>query len=271
VEIYRGVIFGTFAPDAPPLLDYLDPQFVAHLDRVFARPIELLGYQRQRIGGNWKLYIENTRDPYHGGLLHLFQVTFGIFRSTHQGGTRISANKAHSISYSVRGSDKEDARASHTDVTTFKDGFRLRVPEINAYRDEFGDGCGLSIMSVFPNFVLQQICNSFCTRQIRTKGPHEFELYWTFFGYADDTPDMRAHRMNQSNLAGPAGLIAMEDGEAIELVHRNLRATQDHHTFVAMGTDEPVQTSDILVSEIPIRGFWSYYVQLMGIDPGFAA
>ncbi len=271
VESYRGAVFGTFAADMMPLTEYLDPQFTGHLDRLLARPLRILGYQRQRIRGNWKLYSENVRDPYHGGLLHLFQVTFGIYRNTQQGGTRISALKGSNISYSIQGTDQLDARSAHADVGTYREGFSLQCPELLAYRDEFKDGCGLSIMSVFPNAVLHQIGNSLATRQIRPKGVHEFELYWTYYGYQDDSPEMAEHRLDQANLAGPAGLVSMEDGEAIELVHRSILAERDQHSFVAMGADEPIETSTILVSEIPIRGFWTQYTSTMGIRTGATA
>lgn len=39
-----------------------------------------------------------------------------------------------------------------------------------------------------------------------------------FFGYADDSPELRALRIKQANLFGPAGYILMEDTEATELV-----------------------------------------------------
>ena len=36
---------------------------------------------RQRIRSNWKLMFENIKDPYHASLLHVFLVTFGLFRA----------------------------------------------------------------------------------------------------------------------------------------------------------------------------------------------
>ena len=270
VECYKGVVFGSFDHSAGPLRDYLDTPICTHLDRLMSRPLRILGYERQRVQGNWKLYADNTRDPYHGGLLHLFQVTFGIYRNTHEGGTRISAGKGHNISFSVRGTDKEDAATAHKDVGTYQEGFRLQAPEILVYRDEFGDGVGLSIMAVFPNAVFHQIGNSLAVRQIRPKGVGEFELFWTFYGYADDDADMTAHRLAQSNLAGPGGLISMEDGEAIELVHKMLASGKDRHSVVEMGGVEPIETSSILVSEIPMRGFWTQYASVMGVRPNDA-
>ncbi len=53
-----------------------------YFDRLFdGRKLTLLGYNRQRIPGNWKLMQENIKDPYHPGLLHTWFVTFGLWRA----------------------------------------------------------------------------------------------------------------------------------------------------------------------------------------------
>jgi salicylate 5-hydroxylase large subunit len=53
-----------------------------YFDRVFnGRKLKMLGYNRQRIPGNWKLMQENIKDPYHPGLLHTWFVTFGLWRA----------------------------------------------------------------------------------------------------------------------------------------------------------------------------------------------
>ena len=50
-------------------------------DRVFdGRELRVLGYSRQHIAANWKLMLENIKDPCHASLLHVFFVTFGLFR-----------------------------------------------------------------------------------------------------------------------------------------------------------------------------------------------
>ena len=60
---------------------YLDEPLLAAIDRLFSRPVKVLGHMRQRVRGNWKLYSENTRDPYHAALLHGFHATFGLYRT----------------------------------------------------------------------------------------------------------------------------------------------------------------------------------------------
>jgi phenylpropionate dioxygenase-like ring-hydroxylating dioxygenase large terminal subunit len=69
-------VFASFDPDVEPLEDYLGPTILRYFDRVFdGRKLTILGYNRQRIPGNWKLMQENIKDPYHPGLLHTWFVT----------------------------------------------------------------------------------------------------------------------------------------------------------------------------------------------------
>jgi phenylpropionate dioxygenase-like ring-hydroxylating dioxygenase large terminal subunit len=82
LEQVGGAWFGTLAEDAEPLEEYLGAPVIAQIRRLLDRPVRVLGYNRQRIRANWKLYAENTRDNYHASLLHEFLVTFGLDRAT---------------------------------------------------------------------------------------------------------------------------------------------------------------------------------------------
>ncbi len=274
VDCISGVIFGTFSDDAPPLEDFLDAPICKHLRRLMHKKVKVLGYQRQYIHGNWKLYTDNTRDPNHGGLLHPFQVRFGIARLTHGGGAVLDKRGCHNISLVEGESDtEEDASKAYEESASgaYKSEYRLSDTSMLNTVKEYGDDITLSIMSIFPNVVFQQIGNSLATRQIRCKGVDDFELYWTYYGYEDDDAEMTALRLRQANMAGPGGLISMEDGEAIEIVHRAIERDGDRHSVVEYGGRGEIKTQDHLITEVPMRGFWNYYCQLMGIHAGNGA
>jgi anthranilate 1,2-dioxygenase large subunit len=110
--------------------------------------------------------------------------------------------------------------------------------------------------------ILQQIHNTLAVRQVLPKGVDRFELIFHFFGYEDDTPELRAERIRQMNLVGPAGYISMEDGEATELVQNAITGDPNHHSFMAMGEDGDEST---LLSETLLRSYWKGYREIMGV------
>src|SRR5215469_10554054 len=267
----NGALFGTLAADAEPLEDYLGEPILAQLRRLFDRPIRVLGYTRQRIRGNWKLYAENTRDNYHASLLHEFLVTFGLDRSTQTGGVKMDARHRHNITWAEAESDTEEfAHAAYAGAGVRSNFLSLKEPALVAFRPERADTLNIAITSVFPSAVFVQISNSLAVRQIRPRGVDEHEVVQTLLDYEDDTPEMTLHRLHQANLVGPAGLVSMEDGEAIEIAHRASRPDPDGMTVIELGGGGPISDRDYRVTDVPLRGFWSYYAELLGIEPAGA-
>jgi anthranilate 1,2-dioxygenase large subunit len=277
VATLSGVIFGTFSEEAPPLETFLGPLFTHQVKRLFHKPIRVLGYQRQRIFGNWKLYTDNLRDPNHGGLLHMFQITFGIARLSGTGGARMDGEGKHNLSWAAQGGRPTDETvdgprgAGYADTGRGDANIKLKDSSLLQYYKEFPDELTLAITSLFPGSALQQIGNTLAVRQIRTRSADEFDIVSTFFGYEDDNAAMTQHRLRSANLAGPAGLVSMEDGEAVELVHRAIVRDTDRHSIVEFGGRGPIKDQENLVSDVPVRGFWMHYCKLMGITPGVAA
>jgi anthranilate 1,2-dioxygenase large subunit len=107
-------------------------------------------------------------------------------------------------------------------------------------------------------------------RQIRPRGIDEVEIFQTMLGYADDPLDLTQHRLRQANLVGPAGLVSMEDGEAIEIAHRASKPDHDSTTVIELGGAGAISDRDYRVTDVPLRGFWSYYAELLGIEPAGA-
>ena len=266
---YHGVLFGTFTEAAEPIESYLGEFGTGMIKRFMHKPIKILGYTRQLIEGNWKLYAENLRDTYHASLLHEFFVTYGVDRATQKGGVRMDERHRHNMNYAFSNSDTQSqAQQAYAGISGVElDRMRLSDQKILAYRPEFVDGLNLATPTFFPNAIIIQINNSLSSRQIRPKGVNAHEIFQTLFGYEDDTEEMTRHRLISANLVGPAGLVSMEDGEAIEIVQKATRRETASHSLVEMGGLGPIQNLEHRVTETPIRGFWSYWSELMGVEP----
>jgi anthranilate 1,2-dioxygenase large subunit len=264
VESFHGAVFGTFSDAAPPLDTYIGPEVGAKLARVLKAPPKVLGYASQMFSNNWKMYICNVRDPYHASLLHLFFNTFRLNRLSQEGGIILDATGGNHVSYSKAATDRATAAYDAPDIRSRDQGFRLADPSMIQGRDEFGDGITLQILSVFPGFVLQQIQNSLCTRQVVPRGKDETELLWTYFGFADDDEEMQLLRQKQANLVGPAGYVSMEDGAVGAYVRDGITGAGNDREILEMGGRD-WRSDDTRLTEAPLRGFWKVYREHMGL------
>jgi len=235
VESYRGLVFATFSDRALSLYDYIGPQMRPGIDRIFHKPIVYLGCTRQSSRSNWKLYNENVRDPYHATLLHTFFSTFNLQRAGMRYEIVSSDNGLH-MSLMAFHTDDASSEAAYRDnkVSSFKEGLRLEDTSILTNVKEFDEVVNTYIEPIFPQLVVTQIQNSLAVRQLLPKGPANYELIFYFFGYADDTPEMRMHRIKQANLVGPAGFVSMEDTLATELVQSATTGSGDGLSMVIL-------------------------------------
>jgi phenylpropionate dioxygenase-like ring-hydroxylating dioxygenase large terminal subunit len=259
-----GLVFASVSDDVPAIDQYLGEDVRGRITRVLRRPVQVLGRFTQALPNNWKLYVENVKDTYHASLLHTFFTTFRVTRLTQGGGVMVSPDGGHHASTTIdRANDGESAAYREQGLRADHDGYRLADPSILDAVDEFGDGIKLQILTVFPNFVLQQIYNCLAVRQVLPKGPAAMELNWTYFGFVDDTPDMSRRRLKQSNLVGPAGYVSMEDGCVGGFVQRGAAAAPDALSVVNMGGDG-AESQDTRATEASVRGFWKAYRRYMG-------
>jgi anthranilate 1,2-dioxygenase large subunit len=271
IESVHGVLFATLAEEAESIERYLGDEICnTYLKRIFGKPIRILGYHRQRVRGNWKEYAVNPRDNYHASLLHDFFGTFGLDRTSQIGGLTFDPRHRHCVTWGR--AEDEDANAhslqTYASENVQSSGLTLAEPSLAEFKREREDDLSVSIVSIFPNCVVQQIANSIAARQIRPRGPDEFEVFQTIIGYEDDTPEMTMHRLRQTNLVGPAGLVSMEDGEAIEIAHKASKPEPDGASeIVELGGGGAISDRDYRANDISVRGFWSYYAEVLGIEP----
>jgi phenylpropionate dioxygenase-like ring-hydroxylating dioxygenase large terminal subunit len=264
IESYLGLIFGTFSAETPSFEEYIGPGMAAQFRRVFHKPVKVLGYHHQVMHNNWKLYMENSRDPYHATILHAFYTTFKLNRLTMEGGITLEHDGWHSMNYS-KGATMRQGEYEGTGIRSLIENVGLNDPSFLISRQEFDDGVTVAIQSIFPSCVHQQIYNTLALRQVVPQGIERTELHWTFFGYEDDDAELRDMRLQQSNLIGPAGFVSMEDGSIGEYVQRGIAGSgRDANAVIEMGGREVASSTASRATEATIRGFWTGYRAVMG-------
>jgi phenylpropionate dioxygenase-like ring-hydroxylating dioxygenase large terminal subunit len=264
IETFAGLVFGTLGSATPPLEEYLGPDHVERIKRVMRAPAKVIGGYSQMLPSNWKLYVENVKDSYHASLLHMFFTTFRLNRLSQKGGLVVSEKGGNHISYSMS-QDVAGKEYEQAGMRSANEGYALEAPrELLGNVDEFGDGIGLQILTVFPGFVLQQIRNCLAVRRVVPLGLDRTELVWTCFGFTTDDDALTELRLRQANLIGPAGLISMEDGAASGFVQRGVAGADSERALVEMG-GSGTASEESRVSEAAVRGFWKDYRHHMGL------
>ncbi|MFN5702030.1 MAG: Rieske 2Fe-2S domain-containing protein, partial [Betaproteobacteria bacterium] len=162
-----GVVFATFDHDMESLEDFMGPAILRWFDRLFnGRRLTILGYNRQRIPGNWKLMQENIKDPYHPGLLHTWFVTFGLWRADNKAELQMDRHHRHGAMTSTRGSAGAASgdKSQVTEVSSFKASMELNDPSFLDIVPEdwwrMDDQVPTAVMmTLFPSVIFQQQVN----------------------------------------------------------------------------------------------------------------
>jgi salicylate 5-hydroxylase large subunit len=262
VALRGGVVFASFDSEVEPFENYVGSEVLHYFDRTFdGRKLVVYGYSRQRIPGNWKLMLENIKDPYHPGLLHTWFVNFGLWRADNKTRLIMDGKGRHACMISRRNEivDPEVVKAT----TSYRANMKLNDARLlEVVHEPWWGAPTVCMTTIFPSVIFQQQVNSLSTRQIIPLGPRRFDFYWTHFGFEDDTADMTERRMRQANLFGPAGFVSADDGEVIELSADGFAQNAEFSSFCELGGTE-VGPAEHMVSETLIRGMYSYWREVM--------
>lgn len=262
----RGsVVFASFDHEVEPFEDYLGPDILSYFDRLFnGRKLTILGYNRQRIPGNWKLMQENIKDPYHPGLLHTWFVTYGLWRADNKSELKMDDQFRHAAMISTRGTGGKKEEVTQG-VTSFKENMEIQDKRlIDIVPEDWWNGPTAVMMTIFPSVIIQQQVNSVSTRHIQPNGHGSFDFVWTHFGFEDDSPEMTQRRLIQANLFGPAGFVSADDGEVIELSQFGFEQKPSHRALAELG-GYGCENTDHMVTETLIRGMYNYWRKVMEV------
>ena len=264
LAIRHGVVFASFADDMESLEDYLGPENLEQFDVVFAgRKLKILGFYRNRLNGNWKLYHENLKDPYHATLLHVYLATFRLMVAGQKSAMIVDARGRHATAASAKDDDIEISSETAAEMkSAFRDGMELHDPEFLDYVAEFDSPWTVTMQTIWPNLIVQRELNTLGIRHIVPRGPHALDMYWTMFGYEDDSPAMDKHRLRQGNLMGPSGYLGVDDNEAIRFLQDGFKHSYSDRGIVMLDPDKDGST-DTLISEASVRSLYRHYREVM--------
>lgn len=267
VTTHRGVIFASYSNDVEPLPEYLGPDIMREFEATFdGRNVKVLGHYRNTLPGNWKLYHENLRDPYHATLLHTFLVTFGLLTPGNRGLMLTDERGRHGCMASAKSDPK--AGLSHDakrEMRSYREDMALLEPRFMDFIEEFDSPWSVTMLTIWPNLVVQREMNTLGIRHIIPTGPHELIMKWTMFGFEDDDEAMIRHRLRQGNLMGPAGFLGIEDNEAIKFVQDGMRRVPNGRHLVKLDPAIAAGSSESVISESAIRAMYKYWRDQMGL------
>ena len=277
LDSYRGMIFATFDPDAPPLQEYLG-EMAWYLDSFFDRReggVEVIGgVHKWVVPCNWKLPAENFGgDAYHVSWSHLSAIRAGFagdFRlRASTGGTLISPGQGHCV-ISLGGGDI--AEAPEPELIAYEQETRAETVKRLGPRAE---QVSPIVATVFPNLsIIRSTSHSF--RVWHPKGPGEIEIWsWVFVDKAAPPEVKEALRVNGLRGFGPSGTFEQDDmdnwqecthtsrGVVSRRFDLNMQMGLGHEQY---RPDLGGWASDFRLSESNHRQFYRRWAELMAAD-----
>jgi len=199
VESYKGFVFATMDPEAPSLLDYLGDVGRVGLDIAAKNEnIEIVsGVQKNRIGCNWKMAVDNLFDWYHPPISHGSASRSGYFPNLDESMSPLNqmvmlGDYGHAIAGPLVKPENPNEAS--------------KVEQI------YGTQPLRAHPNIFPNLWVALNGTQLSLRLPR--GPFETEIWWFTLLDKDLSAEERRMRLQMANHTfGPAGLLEQDDGE----------------------------------------------------------
>ena len=274
LENYKGLIFATFDPNAPPLMEYLG-EMAWYLDAFFDRReggIEVVGGMHRWVAPcNWKLPAENfASDAYHLGWTHLsaIRTSFSLSSSATPSGIghAIAPGNGHGIG-AVGPDDVVDIALP--EVLEYE---KSILPEVRERLGSRMDMIKPVVGNVFPNFaLLRGSARTF--RVWQPRGPNKTEI-WSWVYVDKEAPEeiKKAFRLAAMRTFSPSGTFEQDDMDNWQGVTDAASSTVSRRIPMNMGMglghesyreDLGALTSDYRFSEGNHRSFYGRWAELM--------
>ncbi|MER6936349.1 aromatic ring-hydroxylating dioxygenase subunit alpha [Nocardioides sp. NPDC127514] len=282
VENYKGLIFGSWDPDVPPLEEYLGEMawyLDAFLDRREGGTEVIGGVLKWRVEGNWKLAAEQfASDNYHAPISHASAIATlskdlpeDTAKWGHGGGAQFNSALGHGAGFAVsenwmgkflaRGFTKElcDYYEKHWAEMTDRLGKDRMQGPLSGHANVF------PTMSYLPGISTLRVWHP--------RGPHAMDIYAWVLVDAAASPELKDEQRRFTQLLfNASGLLEQDDGENWADIQRVLRGQMQRRfpfnyqmSMEHEWTDDPRYPGRIsgYVSEAAARSFYRRYAQLM--------
>jgi phenylpropionate dioxygenase-like ring-hydroxylating dioxygenase large terminal subunit len=239
LENYKGLLFGSFNLDAPPLVEYLG-DMTWYLDCILDRRdggTEVIGgIQKWETPSNWKFFCDNhIGDWYHVPFTH------GSAQRARGGSSRPPAT------VEIRPRDgfglggwylSEDAPIEHYGPAPREDlavdlplYFQSTLPEVKERLGPVRSRVIVSNGNVWPNMAFVPGSNTI--RIAHPRGPQKIEVWsWCIVDKAASPEVKNAIKQNYIRSFGPGGLLEQDDGENWEQCTRSARGWMARQQFM---------------------------------------
>jgi 3-phenylpropionate/trans-cinnamate dioxygenase alpha subunit len=269
---YHGLLFATWDPEAPELLDYLGG-FTTYLDLIFGRDpkgIEIIsGAHKWTIDGNWKHAAENFAcDMYHVSSAHQRPAELGMMNPIEDDGYEVSAGAGYCGSQFARPveQDFEGEETIHS-FWTMPNPFTEPLKERRkAMAERLGPAVArlmpLGHISVFPNFSVLDIENLLLVRVQQPSGPGRMLVHqWCCVDASLEDHEKQAMRRQYELAFGPAGLLEQDDGENWRSCQEGMSGYIGRHleTNMRLGLGQDRDARELIGADVPGHGggIWS--------------
>lgn len=277
IDSYKGLIFATFDPKAPPLLEYLG-EMAWYLDTFFDRReggVEVVGgMHKWVIQSNWKLPAENFGgDSYHAPWSHLSAIQTGFspdntVRRT-WGGSIVSPGNGHCI---IALGPDDSADAPIPEIMAYESRIRAEIDKrLGPRRSLINPIVG----TVFPNFSFLR-ATSHTFRVWQPKGPGKTEIWsWIYVDTAAPPEIKEMFRLGGIRGFSPSGTFEQDDmdnwqgcsqagrGAVSRRISLNIQMGLGHEGF---REDLKAWASDHRLSESNHRNFYRRWSDLLSAE-----
>ncbi len=275
VAAYGGFVFGSFATEGPSLLDYLGAA-AETIDRLLAfspaGEVELTtGFLQHRVKANWKFVLENETDGYHPAFVHS-----SIFGVTDSGLAKLYGANSLAVSRDLgNGHSELDLRPEFRRLGQPLGWFGTsseRYPDyVASMARAHGDQSARQILidgtphvMIFPNLFIAEI-QIFVLQPRAVDDTVQHVTALQFKGAPELNRRLRQQTMGS---VGPAGLLLADDSVMYERTQRGVQARDPQWLYLGRGLHRERRDEQGFVigdasDEVPSRGIWRHYRQLM--------